>query len=506
MPEIPRIKKRISSAERLQPIEPIRRTVKADTTEAQVLAEVGKGLIGTAEIVGTLQDFEADKLTTQASRVSDLIRDDMVQFAANAKTLLGNDAVGIDEYNAEFQRSKSARLAELGLEGTRVGDVVTANMESLNNRFKEKLVFHQEAEQVNAALDSTDAILENAKTQANLFPEDADTIIAEAASNIDTVAPIIGAEKARELKRQVEIETKQNMIMAVALDDMEQAEELLSTHRATLPKESTTLVEKEMSRIKKQTELDIKKAEQQAAEDWRGDFNQRLADGNPMGVGEIAAAPIPEKEKTTLINRSANTPGRFEITDPVIYADLSSTVDLRPDSLTQSDIWAKAGDGISTADAERLSKRLKTAQEKGSKENDKDPEIKNATSILDFARKDGKYADNPQENDLEWARQKAALDDFIENNPDEDPIKYVEKNLIPAQKGFVKSVVDFFSFGPEGAELPVVEDLPERRRAIEALTEAGAPLTEANISEASRQLQEQAEPTQGRKAPTLQGL
>jgi hypothetical protein len=493
MPLIPRGKRQIPESERKQFKQTIRREVTPDLTEAAVLQQAGKGLTAAADITQTLAErkerFKADKLTTQAAQVSSRLQDEMVGFTAEAMTRTGNDAIGIDEYNAQFDKSISEILKEQKLEGSGVGDVVRFKVDKFSARLKEKLANHQEKEQVTAALASVDSVIESNKIQATILPEMVDEIIAETIGDINAVAGIIGDEKAEENRKQAEVEIKENMISTIALTDMEEAEELLSQHRASLPKETIVVIEKEMSRIKKQAEADLKKAQEQAAEDWRGDFNKRLADGNPMSIPEIELAPIPEKEKTKLIDRSAKAPGRFEITDPIIYADISSRIDLEPDTLTQTEIWSMAGDGISTADAERLSKRLTAAQEKGSKENEKTPEVKNAKSILKFARKDGKFADDPQENDFEWARQEAALDDFLEQNPDGDPIEFIEKNLIPAQKGFVKSVVDFFSLGPaEGEELPIVEELPDRRRAIEALNEVGAPLTEGNISEAHRQL------------------
>jgi hypothetical protein len=498
MPQIPKAKQRISSAEKKQFIrpKPQDRTpeVKPDLTGAKIAETQAKTAFALADVAAGLAErqhkFDADKLTTQAATVTSRLQDEMVGFMADAKTKTGNDAIGIDEYNEQFNKFKSEIIKENKLEGTRVGDVIDIKMEKLNSRFKEELARHQEAEQVNAALNSIDSVIETNKVQAALFPDSMDEIISENNSNIDSVSEIVGSDKAEESKKLAETSIKSSAIMEIARTDMPKAEELLSTHRKTMPKEAVDVIEKEMSRIQKQTEADLEKAQKQAAEDWRAEDNKRQSAGNPMTVPEILTAPITEKEKSTRIKAAENRPTAFEETDQAVYADLSERIALNPERVNQNEIWDLVGKGkkggLSTKDARFLDGKRSTAIDDAEKtESQRSPQQKTAYTALRSA-KTAKLFDpeNPAINITEHAKQVRALDSFIENNPDEDPVAYIDTILNPLKEEQANAIVRFFTGEPPAP--PVIESPTERRIATGILTEQGVDIedvTEERITE-----------------------
>ena len=476
MPQLPK-PRRVTGAEQEAPA--IRQQVRP-TVEGQGLAALGKGVQAAAFEVGDFQErFRANKLTTQALGVAGEVKNAMINVTAEFKRLEGNDAKGTLEYNDAFEKTMGEILDASDLDRTTFEPLIRAKLATYNDSNKTTLAEHQLEQQEVAGRAALDQSQENARAAILLDPADYENQIIEMDKDVDAMEPIIGEIEAQERRDANAIFAKETMINAMLDIDVEQGEKVLNALESELPKENVKVLKQEIQRRKNQAKVDEKEAKIAEENAFMNEFIVRQKNGDPMTVPEIVNSNISAKAKNTLINR---TPDKYEITDPAVYAEMSSKISQTPEDVTQADIWALMGAGLSTTDAEKLDKMWQGTAEG---DNPQKQNIATAKSTLYKMLRAGAFGSSDSEKAaIEWSKQMRALDTWVKDNPNDDPIPFVETMTQAASRGAITAAIDFFVPGT-----PDFKDPGKRRQAIQALNEAGAPTTDANIREVIGQLE-----------------
>lgn len=490
MPQLPKPQRR-TGAEEEAPF--IRRQV-TPTIEGRGLEALGRGVTQAALVVGNLQKrFQDNKRTTQAMEVSSLVTDDVVNFSAQALNLEGNDAIGTQEYSEFFNRAVRERVQAAGLDEQEFVPILNQRFEGLNARMISKIAGHQIGQQEAAARASINQSIQNARSMALLDPENFEDIIADTERDIAALEDIVGVLEAKELKQEAGNTVRETIIEEMAGRDTETARKLLKAFRKDMPEERHDLLEKEITRQEKQAKQDAKDAQIAETNTFMNEFIKREISGDSMTVFEVEASNLEPKQKQTLIDRTTKAPGKFDITDPAAYADLSSAIAQAPETVTQADIYDKLGlgkdGGISTSDAEKLNRMLEGSKE----DNPQKVNIASSKKVINDLFTGGVFGNKKKPEAInERAKQHRTLDDWIRDNPGEDPLPFVEVMTTESKEGFFRTSWDIVRHPVMfGRELAATEGPPKNRRlAIEALLDAGQDMTEANIIDAVNQLED----------------
>lgn len=139
-------------------------------------------------------------------------------------------------------------------------------------------------------------------------------------------------------------------------------------------------------------------------------------------------------------------------TDPVVEADFIQRITEDPESVSDSEITDKLGDGLDNDTSKQLLSFKKTRISK-----DRDPvkeeEEKTATKRLTDAKTANFFAADEVENSRLWAENMTNLRRFEQNHPDKDLNEYVTQILEPIEVSFINNLFDIFQFGqPEKEE------------------------------------------------------
>ncbi len=236
--------------------------------------------------------------------------------------------------------------------------------------------------------------------------------------------------------------------------------------------------EKYMDSAEKTKDAIVKEADEEAekAEEELFDSKRRAISENPptnimdfnKNKTEIDKMPLSDKRKDELDkhnkDRYNEKENLYEYTDDATYAELSTRVNTDWENITLDDIHDfkynyerdknKSKEEltiISTGDAEKLSKRLTTLKNKET-DSSRKGDLKRAHKILEKARQDGVFDDDPQKNNVIWGKFASEIDDWTEKNPEESPIEKLEELLTEPKVKFVDHLLDVFWFGQPGTE------------------------------------------------------
>ncbi len=129
------------------------------------------------------------------------------------------------------------------------------------------------------------------------------------------------------------------------------------------------------------------------------------------------------------IEKSQEAASPFLNSDPNALFLASKAIALNPDAVENDDIWRLVGKGLSTKDGVALQTRLKTAKAKDNQR------IKEATRIISAWKNENIWESDDVKNSLVAAQLQSAMMQFMEDNPDADPITDF---LQPHQKEITK--------------------------------------------------------------------
>jgi hypothetical protein len=176
-----------------------------------------------------------------------------------------------------------------------------------------------------------------------------------------------------------------------------------------------------------------------------------------------ASTVLDEKMKNAWHEKLDKSPGRFDITDSNIEAEVSRRIYTEPEKITVNEIYEKYhGNGLSTGDTERYAKLLKAKAK-----TKMPPENKLAFKLLDRALTKKLFSDDDAENLLTYGNYSLMLGEFIENNPEENPIEYVEKILEPVETEWTGKLLDIFRIGTPSKDIAEEEKEAELKRLAE---------------------------------------
>ena len=275
-------------------------------------------------------------------------------------------------------------------------------------------------------------------------------------------------------------------------------------------------------------------------EEWRNEALDKMSTGE-LREAQIMASPLEAKEKSAWISKikaQAKDFNAFQNSDDIIKADVTERVYTEPDTITTEEIFGLMGKGLSTSDATTLGNKLREIQKKKG-DPLKNTGIKEGIRQIEFMRTADFFdEDDGRLNDLEASRQKVALEQWARENPEKDPLDYIESLTKTEGGGFVNWITSFFNVSNLSAQQQIlfasifpltgilgdeeeVPGTPEEKRArleaettetrrireseeeiragaakrrqtasqaVQMLRQAGQPVTRANVEEVTKRL------------------
>ena len=507
--QIPRGRRQVE-----EPSEVIRGRAVAPTAGKRAEAQLGQAIVqagvATATIGSRILNARARMAREEALNVSvnaaNEIQNDLVQFVAGERIKPGLDSIGnVERFDEAFEERIQTRTAELPDE---LKALTRQRLQPYSIKTRGALANHQQEQRRGVTFSNLDQARDAAIQEAANNPS-IDTMESQLASVASTIALYrqngsIDTEEAQARVADAQQKIITSAINSASLTNPELAQTLVDATKAVLPADIVKTLEAD---IRKQTKL--QKDEQKAVRDEAAQtFTNETIDLAVDGAATITQAQAdprwevlnPKERETIRSIISKSSP--LNKSDPVTLAEVTTLVNTDPLALTVDDWNAFHGrkeQGISTADFNRLFKQWQINIEELENEQNTATKsgIKQAYKILNDARTKEIFDSNDLDNELAWASATQALDVFVTENPEasaEEYTDFVEKLLVPDQKGFIDRQFDFFLRKVSGArfgEPAVITDERLRADAIKALTEAGESITEANISEIARQIEDQ---------------
>jgi len=114
-------------------------------------------------------------------------------------------------------------------------------------------------------------------------------------------------------------------------------------------------------------------------------------------------------------------------TDPKVYDEVSKRFYDTKD-LTMGDLYGKYAKGLSVKDREHFAEKVRARDEKQDKQTKMSAKQKNAMKFIDNLRGNHAFDDsNAGQNNILWYTYRQQLEDYIKENPDEDPEEYIKE-------------------------------------------------------------------------------
>lgn len=306
--------------------------------------------------------------------------------------------------------------------------------------------------------------------------------------NLDDPQAIAWIEEGETQIAKAQIESLLNLDPELAASQIEQG-----AYNEYLPQDELQKYKNEATRIYKAIERDKAQAEKEERriakeelakrrEQINNDFELRLLAGDLTEADVLRSSLAPEgslgskRQWFDRIERRREKLKKLEEkkekeaweTKPVVYAEFLEKVHMNPAEELKQQIFDSIGSGLSTADGDSL---IKTLQSKLKKTKDKtdDPlksfQAKTAFRILNDLKTGKLYDENKEKNSLLWADDTKLLEAFIVNNPDEDPVEFVEKMRAPLVEKKIDGWWDALRFTSAEREEAAAERRMELERA-----------------------------------------
>jgi hypothetical protein len=437
-------------------------------------------------------------------------------------------------------------ILETNLEGhdDNIIQLVRTRMGERQNYWDERLALKQVKDIQKDRVSNLDQAMDNYATSVFADPGSLENSLE--AVDIDIAASGLTGEDAQNARIEARDRLAKEALLGIAQKQPKTAEQLLESGAYDNLLKDPDSKRDLQSNIKTQAGLLKGRRDEAlniAREEWRNEALDKMSKGE-LREAQIRTSPLEAKEKGQWISKlkaQAKDFNAFQVSDDIIKADVTERVYTEPDTITTEEIFGLMGKGLSTADATTLGNKLREVQ---GKKGDplKNSSIKEGIRQIELMRgADFFDADDGRLNDLEASRQKVALEQWSRENPDKDPLDYIESLTQTEGGGFVNWITSFFNVSDLSVEqqillgpvAPLVEAVlgtpeeerapgtPEEKRArleaetstaraireegerlkksqdelrttasraVQMLRQAGQPVTQANVEEVTKRL------------------
>jgi hypothetical protein len=435
---------------------------------------------------------------------------------------------------ARFNRITN-KIMETNLEGVDedTSNLVRARFGERKNYWDERISVKQVKDIQKDRLSNLEQAQDNYATAVFSDPGALENVLE--AVDVDIAASGLTGEDAQNARIEARDRLAKETLLGIAQTQPKTAQKLLESGAYDNLLKDPDSKRDLQSRIKTQAGLlkgRREEALEQVREEWRNEALAKMSKGE-LREAQVMASPLKATEKSTWISKikaQAKDFNAFLTSDDIIKADVTDRVYTESDTITTDEIFGLMGKGLSTADATTLGNKLREIQ--GKKGNPlKNSEISQAMTQLELMRKSnffdplGRAGKPSTENNLEAGRQKIALEQWAQQNPDKSPLDYIDALTKTESGSYINWISSFFTTSDlsvsEGL-LPVTqlsEDVIEeltpaelrgkleteteegRRaresvdrlratasRAVQMLRQAGQPVTQSNVEEVTRRL------------------
>ena len=496
--EIPRAERQVGD-----PSEVFRGRAVAPTAATEATQQLGRAIAGAgvniARISAANERMAREELLNRSVSAANEIKQNSVNFIADETvTKAGLDTIGNVERLDSFVEEKFMEsTADMSDEAK-----ILTRQELQNWQLKTRTDFaiRQREQRRGVTLSNLDQARDEAIQEAAANPS-VNTIEDQIKAMAITVFKYratgsIDKEDAEERIEDGREKIITSAITSASLQNPEAAQVILDEMRTVLPAETVKSLEADIKKQIKIQEKEDEAARTKSVQDLTNKIIGQSLDGTAT-VAQMKADPrweaatsAEKKDMISIVKKS----DPFNESDPVVLANFTTQVNTDPTKLIKQDFIDAHGEGLSTADFNRLYKQWQGTE--GKTETPQESAIKQAYRILSDAKTKTVYSNDPVENSVRWSRATQALDVFVEENPNAEPEEYtdfVQTILDPDQRNFIVRAFDFnlrFVTGARFGEPAVVTNQELRTESIKILTQQGESLTEANISFIAQQLED----------------
>lgn len=183
---------------------------------------------------------------------------------------------------------------------------------------------------------------------------------------------------------------------------------------------------------KKQAEILAKEAQEEAVNATNKAFQDKYLDGN-LNATDVLNSNLDENGKKSWIDQLKDLPTSTK-TDPDFYSDLWDKIQSNPESITDREIMAFMGHGLSKTDAKGLIAERKQAL-------NGDPErqeaIKDVLNELRIDKAEKVFSSS------EYLKQVETFKKWVKAHPNDPPSAYRERVLAPRAMSNIQKVLDW---------------------------------------------------------------
>lgn len=428
------------------------------------------GDVRSAGMVGDALERSGNELTNQSNQFAQILKKqeeekdqiDKIKYTTDYSNLL-------NQYEIDKRSNEQGELA-IGITNRSV-----TNLESMANDYLEKNIPERIRPQMGAifkqlnsrSLDQLTTFeihqreVYRGQTAKNAIEAAAGQIASYADSPIDinnTLADTIA--KLESLKvPQFEIDKASSGLVSIAIEtnsnngNFKEAESLINEHKELLDAHGVRDTMVNMIKTKrKQAEILAKEAQEDAINATNQSFQNKYLDGQ-LNTTDVLNSNLDENGQKEWINQLKSLPKSFK-TDPEFYSNMWDKVNSNPESITDREIMAFMGHGLSKADAKGLIAERNQAL-KGDPQ--RQEAIKEVLNELKIDKAEGTFGK------VEYLKQVETFKRWLKVHPDKEPEEYREKVLAPRAMSQIQKILDWIPFVNPGER-----DVKKTREEIEA--------------------------------------
>jgi hypothetical protein len=476
--------------------------------------ELGRVVSGIGDVVmqhrekQRLQDLKNKSIDIEAS-----YDDEQRAYFSGESQLSGSDAFGNIERAEKFRDNSILKHTE-GIEDPQLKSQVEGYIQRRSGGMMDRLSIHQanQRSEVSGQIRERkiDGILKDSFDSNEPVEESIErwqeTIIGQRATGQ------LGEEEAAELLANGEQKIAEASLDGIVSRDPEAAIELIEAgaYDEYLDQKQIKAFDKQAKTLQKALDADANAKANEARKAEQDALKQKQKETGDVFVAGITEGSLTREQvlQSALDPTGANSKEHWlkEIekrekkvkesidetweTNPEVEADFTQRITEDPESVSDTEITDKLGQGLDNSTAKGLL-AFKKKRLKGDKDPVKEQEEKTAIKRLSDAKTSRFFdpADKVNNSKL-WAENVNNLQRYIQNHPDKDLGLYVDQILEPIKETWAQNLFDIISFGQPGKEEAVTtrqEELrieaedPKRVQAEQILTNAGKPVTKKNI-------------------------
>jgi hypothetical protein len=453
--------------------------------EGEALAGVGRGIADAGTIIATQQEkLRQQDLTNQELTLKAAYNERQRAFSAQEKQYTGQDTFDNITRADDFVKKTNEELLK-DITDPELRNRLNAYSFTKSESLKDALTVHQMDERQAVTKTASDNILNgllkdsydggDLKDQLNDW---ADTIALQHQTGSigqgDAITQTVEGE-AKITEAYIDGLISRDPVMATEAIKSGQFDQYLPQEKIEeYDKKADTMskaLAKDLKAQAKEADRVAKEKKRELQKEIGNDFLDKLMDGGLTNTEILTSELDPTGENSKehwlkqVKERNKKSTKEEWVTVPEVEADFITRITNDPNSVSDSDITDKQGDGLSTDDARGLISYRKT---RIGKEDDplKTEQAKASIKRIDDAKTGRVFSQDRVENSKQWAESTVLLKRFIVNNPEADPAEFVDQLLEPIETGFIDSVFDFFQ--PGTPNLDVVRQQQREALGIEA--------------------------------------